>query len=198
HFAPALLPSAKPTTQLRLATMAAPQTPPPEDISNAQTFLGTLDEVECCICEEAFSDTHAPMITPTCHHIFGSHCLRAWVLSENRSHNRCPLCRTVLFDDGLPLVEEDARLEDNAHHEVDEPVWARGGLAMGAEAAIQAQHRHHHFHQHIIHGGGLHPRFAVALDHEAEDHVETIMRGAVQERAVAQESLLASLRPYPS
>jgi len=73
--------------------------------NNAQNFLNTLDELECVICEEAFSETHPPVIIRTCHHVFGSRCLRTWVLSSNRGHNRCPMCRGVLFDDGLALVE---------------------------------------------------------------------------------------------
>ncbi|KAF1843177.1 uncharacterized protein K460DRAFT_418292 [Cucurbitaria berberidis CBS 394.84] len=86
-------------------------TVPAQGLSNADTFLASLNEVECTICEEPFDLAHAPVIIRGCWHVLGLHCLRAWVRSDNRGHNRCPTCRAVLFDDGLPLIEEE---EDQA------------------------------------------------------------------------------------
>jgi hypothetical protein len=82
-------------------------TPPARNETATDNFLRALDEVECIICEEAFGATHAPVLLPKFHHILGRHCLKAWVQSPNCGNNRCPNCRVILFDDGLPLVRSD-------------------------------------------------------------------------------------------
>jgi hypothetical protein len=97
--------STRTSTTPQATTMDA-STRSPAARNNAQNFLNTLDELECIICDEPFNETHPPVIIRSCHHLFGSRCLRTWVLSSNRNHNRCPICRGVLFDDGLALVEE--------------------------------------------------------------------------------------------
>jgi hypothetical protein len=78
----------------------------PAATKRSQRLFYTPREVECSICEEPFSDTHAPVIT-NCDHIFGMHCLEAWARSNNRGHNRCANCRGVIFDDDLPLIEDE-------------------------------------------------------------------------------------------
>ncbi|CAO2653360.1 Nn.00g027710.m01.CDS01 [Neocucurbitaria sp. VM-36] len=106
---------------------------PPHGRANAHTFLSTLLEHDCTICDEPFSATHAPVILPTCKHVFGSKCLRMWVLSGNRGHNRCPVCRDVLFDDGLPLVEDENATRAGA----GVPPWHDMGRAMSHGVALE-------------------------------------------------------------
>jgi hypothetical protein len=60
------------TLSTRLTMDQQPARPPPPNGITA--FLDTLREVECSICEESFSNTHAPVIT-TCNQVFGMHCL---------------------------------------------------------------------------------------------------------------------------
>jgi hypothetical protein len=80
---------------------------PARNDANAHTFLNMLEDLECTICEESFSATHAATILPGCRHIYGFECLRRWILSNNQGHNKCPTCQAVMFDDGLPVGKED-------------------------------------------------------------------------------------------
>jgi hypothetical protein len=118
--------------------------PPPNGIN---AFLDTLREVEYSICEEPFSDTHAPIVT-ACNHVFGMHCLETWARWSNRGHNRCPNCRGVLFNDGLPLIEDEenvaeaARTMGMAAHPLGgrapaAAVAGRAGLAAADDGAAQ-------------------------------------------------------------
>lgn len=93
--------------------MAAPL--PPRNEANADKFFDTLEKIACfgsedykeieCFCLEDHKNLAVTL--PACHHQFHLHCIRTWIYSPNRGHNRCPKCRIVMFDDGLPLVEEE-------------------------------------------------------------------------------------------
>jgi len=64
----------------------------------------TLEDQECSICYEAFSNspTHHAIKTG-CNHFFGEECLRHWLFqSEN---NSCPVCRARVLDIGLDDTE---------------------------------------------------------------------------------------------
>lgn len=39
-----------------------------------------------------------PVETPTCHHVFHHSCLYKWIIGNQDSHHRCPMCRTELFN----------------------------------------------------------------------------------------------------
>lgn len=80
-----------------------------EDIAHA--FLNTLEEAECIICEDSFSATHPATILPGCRHVYGLPCLTRWVMSDNRRHNRCPVCQAVMFDDGNPIDDLDEQVQ---------------------------------------------------------------------------------------
>jgi hypothetical protein len=79
--------------------------------SKADKFFGNLKDLafsdpedvkECPMCLEK---DKAPTVTlPACKHEFHVHCLRLSIESTCRNHNRCPICRTVILDDGLPLA----------------------------------------------------------------------------------------------
>lgn len=82
-----------------------PYSSPTRGEANAQTFLDALEPIECIICHEEYGESHQPVTLPECKHVFGLPCLRTWIRSPNRGHNRCPSCRAVLFDDGLVPVD---------------------------------------------------------------------------------------------
>ncbi|KAF1919655.1 hypothetical protein BDU57DRAFT_441275, partial [Ampelomyces quisqualis] len=76
-----------------------PQFPRLCSSASARTFLDALEPIECIICHDGYNEAHQPVTLPVCKHVFGLPCLRTWTLSSNRGHNRCPICRAVLFDD---------------------------------------------------------------------------------------------------
>lgn len=112
---------------------------PPKGVANAHAFLANLNDVGCVICNDAFSASHVPAIMPTCRHVFGASCLRKWVLSPNRGHNRCPVCRAVLFDDRLPLAEDenmaDEQQEEEARARMSRPAQRSAGVPNTADTA---------------------------------------------------------------
>jgi hypothetical protein len=86
-------------------TITMPYSSPTRSEINTQTFLDALEPIECIICHEEYSEAHQPVTLPECRHVFGLPCLRTWIRSPNRGHNRCPSCRALLFDDGLVPVD---------------------------------------------------------------------------------------------
>lgn len=179
--------------------MIRSQTTSQRGTANAHMFLGTLNEAECCICEEESSNTHAPVITPACRHVFGSRFLRSWVLSDNRAHNRCPLCRAMLFDDALPGVGEDARPDSSANR-VSEPAWAGERLFKGdGERPLAPHHPPQRPHGMARHGDLISP-VAAQRRHEAQNQSEESIRGVAHDcqPARAQGPLPIALRDYLS
>ncbi|KAF2243269.1 hypothetical protein BU26DRAFT_554809 [Trematosphaeria pertusa] len=55
---------------------------------------------DCSICHEGFDDEHRPARLSgqnSCHHVFGSTCLRRWLESDEPAANKCPMCRKILY-----------------------------------------------------------------------------------------------------
>jgi hypothetical protein len=73
--------------------------------SRSEAFLATLKEAECDICGDRFNEIHVPVILK-CRHVAGLHCIRGRVMSRIQSHNKCLKCKTVLFDNGTPILGE--------------------------------------------------------------------------------------------
>lgn len=48
----------------------------------------------CPICQEEYSEGHAPVLLPRCGHIFGRSCIQEWLKGDA---NTCPMDRKVLF-----------------------------------------------------------------------------------------------------
>ena len=87
----------------------------------------------CCICLEAYTETHAPFITATCNHTLGKPCLARWLNGTARNANLCPHCRT-------PLCERRARRPTdllNAPRSEDLAAWAPLIRAVGKMAALE-------------------------------------------------------------
>jgi hypothetical protein len=85
---------------------------PPWGFANAARFLANLQranpvETECSIIEVPFDDgIHRPITIPSCGHICCYDCIERWVNGPEVAHNRCPFCRDVMFDNGLPTIEQ--------------------------------------------------------------------------------------------
>jgi hypothetical protein len=99
---------------------------PPRNQANSEKFINFLRELaryglqDCsvleCVCDEGDKGPVATL--PTCRHRYHLHYIRQWIESPSRGHNRCPVCRTVMYDDGLPLAENEvAWLEDRARRD---------------------------------------------------------------------------------
>ncbi|KZM22633.1 uncharacterized protein EKO05_0009551 [Ascochyta rabiei] len=54
----------------------------------------------CCICLEPYTNTiiHRAFRITACNHVIGKPCLAHWLNSTTRNANRCPHCRTPLFE----------------------------------------------------------------------------------------------------
>jgi hypothetical protein len=106
--------TASPNMPRREQTFPMVNLPPRK--SNADKFFDNLkglafsdpkDVKECYIFLEEDND---PTVTlRTCKHRLHLHCIRLSIESTCRNHNRCPVCRTVMFDDTLPLAETGRR-----------------------------------------------------------------------------------------
>ncbi|KAF2688776.1 hypothetical protein K458DRAFT_400901 [Lentithecium fluviatile CBS 122367] len=62
---------------------------------------------QCDICHESFDKDHVPARLEKCHHVFGSTCLQTWLESDMEGANKCPMCRTVLFERGDEGSDDD-------------------------------------------------------------------------------------------
>ena len=66
-----------------------------EYIANHVTVIDT-----CNICLQPFDTEHIPARlsgTNSCHHVFGSTCIKKWLTTTNDNANKCPTCRTRLY-----------------------------------------------------------------------------------------------------
>jgi len=67
--------------------------------ANALEFLKSLEVLQCIICLEQYGGVHPPITLPNCHHLFHYHCIERWISTANNTHNQCPTCRAVMFED---------------------------------------------------------------------------------------------------
>ncbi len=114
---------------------------PSQQPRSAYNFISGLDAVDCSICTEPFGTHHPPVVVPGCRHIFGLECLAEWVFSTNLSHNRCPICRRLMFDNGVS--EADGGIYNHAIYPAlgEPPVYILNrsyieGLWTGATSAF--------------------------------------------------------------
>ena len=118
--------------------------PRPPTLPTKTVYLANQIDIlrECTICHDPFDDTdHAPARLTgegSCHHVFGSSCLKIWMESEQPGANKCPYCRKVLFrreGEGDESDEESDYDEEN-DEEYDSELGYEGNgagmlLAMG-------------------------------------------------------------------
>ncbi|KAH7086913.1 hypothetical protein FB567DRAFT_549348 [Paraphoma chrysanthemicola] len=110
-------------------------------------FMDSLDALTCSLCLEPYTSDHVPIQLP-CNHIFGDYCIANVAESESPNNNRCPLCRTVLFEqedfneNGDPISDEEEREFDGFSDEDDldeEQLMARDGeLLVDADETVAA------------------------------------------------------------
>lgn len=89
--------------------------------TNAREFLKSLEVLECIICLQPYGGDRPPITLPKCHHLFHYHCIEKWTLTANTTHNQCPACRSVMFEDEDPLLEDAYRtLLDSRSRQLEE------------------------------------------------------------------------------
>lgn len=93
-----------------------------EYIANNVTVIDT-----CNICLEPFNAQHIPARLSgmnSCHHVFGSSCLKTWLTTANENANKCPTCRNVLYyvpgeDSGDSEDDQDDTAQQDPGYDVN-------------------------------------------------------------------------------
>ncbi|KAH5416686.1 hypothetical protein HBI46_123590 [Parastagonospora nodorum] len=88
----------------------------PINDTNACRFLEGLEVLECVICLQPYGVDRPPITLPTCHHLFHYHCIKQWISTANTTHNQCPTCRAVMFEDEDPPLEDADRISLEFRH----------------------------------------------------------------------------------
>lgn len=101
----------------------------------------------CNICLEPFNTEHLPARlsgTNSCYHVFGSTCLKKWLTSENDNANKCPTCRTLLYNmdndeyNDYDDYSDDANYDDDDNYNHDDGYNQYQGVANNATQAMSA------------------------------------------------------------
>ena len=79
-----------------------------ETFTRVSSSILAEDEQNCPICLDPFQESDCPIQLP-CKHIFGRDCLNSWL----STHNTCPQCRRVVFDESAEAEFNDAEAELN-------------------------------------------------------------------------------------
>ncbi|CAI6336282.1 unnamed protein product [Periconia digitata] len=75
-------------------------------VYTANARQATVEEREQneCFCKESHDDTHVAIVT-SCKHVFGRDCLLIWCESIATETKTCPMCRAVLYEEGMLCTE---------------------------------------------------------------------------------------------
>jgi hypothetical protein len=86
---------------------------------------------KCGICLEGFDSTHIAVRfcgPGSCDHVFGESCIKAWVKSDGKNANKCPMCRKVLFENSR-ILNEDSGVEEDEDEELQSELERHGRIS---------------------------------------------------------------------